>query len=172
MDFGQLESAGGKIVTCVFKDDGRILSVFAKRARGLFARHVVVNRAKDVADLEAFSAEGYRLDRSQSSDGLLVFTRTKAQRLAPAKPTAGAKPTAKPKAKPKAEGERISQYKLKKQSATTTSPTAARGKKRAAPAAAATKKNSVGGAGATRGKRASPSSGRSTSGARGKAKKT
>lgn len=166
MDFGQLEIAGGKVVTCVFKDDGRVLSVFAKRARGLFARHVVVNRAKDVADLEAFSAEGYRLDRSQSSDGLLVFTRTKAQRLAPAKPTA------KPKAKPKAKAEKVSQDKLKRKSDTATSSTTARGKKRAAPPAAAKeKKMPVGGTGATRSKRASSSSARSTSVARGKVKR-
>lgn len=172
MDFGQLESAGGKIVTCVFKDDGRVLSVFAKRARGLFARHVVINRAKDIADLEAFSAEGYCLDRSQSSDSLLVFTRSKAQRLAPAKPTPGAKLPAKPKAKPKAKAERTSQDKLKPKVETTTSSTAARGKKRAASRAAAAEKSkkAVGGTGASRTKRAAPS-GRSTGGARAKAKK-
>ncbi|CAM9449995.1 unnamed protein product, partial [Hapterophycus canaliculatus] len=91
VDFERLESAGGKVITCVFKDDGRVLSVFAKRARGLLARHVVVNRAEGVADLEAFSAEGYRLDRSQSADGVLVFTRTKAQRASPTKTAAAGK---------------------------------------------------------------------------------
>lgn len=83
MDLGALEEAGGKVITCVFKDDGRVLSVFAKRARGLMARHIVLTRAKDMADLEAFSAEGYRLDRKQCSDGILVFVRSKAQRVSP-----------------------------------------------------------------------------------------
>lgn len=96
VDFSCLESEGGKVITCVFKDDGRVLSVFAKRARGLLARHVVVNRAEGIADLEAFSAEGYRLDRSQSADGMLVFTRTKAQRVGPTKSAAGKKSQAKP----------------------------------------------------------------------------
>lgn len=82
VDFGALEKGGGKVMTCVFKDDGRVLSVFAKRARGLFARHVVEHRATGVADLEAFSSEGYRLDRSQCDDGVLVFSRSKAQRTA------------------------------------------------------------------------------------------
>ena len=83
VDFGKLEEAGGKVVTCVFKDDGRVLSVFAKRARGLFARHLVVSRAQSAADLEAFSAEGYRLDRSQCADDVLVFSRSKSQRIPP-----------------------------------------------------------------------------------------
>ena len=82
VDFDALEKAGGKIFTCVFKDDGRVISVFAKRARGLFARHVVECRAAGIADLEAFSSEGYRLDRSQCDDGVLVFSRSKGQRAA------------------------------------------------------------------------------------------
>lgn len=82
VDFDVLEKAGGKLFTCVFKDDGRVLSVFAKRARGLFARHVVERRATGLADLEAFSSEGYRLDRSQCDDSVLVFSRSKAQRAA------------------------------------------------------------------------------------------
>lgn len=150
VDFEQLESAGGKVVTCVFKDDGRVLSVFAKRARGLLARHVVVNRAKDVADLESFSAEGYRLDRSQCGDGLLVFTRSKAQRAAPTKPTMAAKTQAKPKGKTKAKAEAASETKG--------SSTAARGKKRAAAGA---------GAGATKKKAATATSASTTSGKRG-----
>ena len=143
MDFDQLERAGGKVVTCVFKDDGRVLSVFAKRARGLFARHVVVSRAGAVADLEAFSAEGYGLDRSQSKDGLLVFTRSKAQRAA-AVPAAAAAAKATAKAKTKATAEAKAKPK-----STASSTAAPRGRKRAAAPAAA--------AAATRGKRAAPS---------------
>ena len=82
VEFDALENAGGKVFTCVFKDDGRVLSVFAKRARGLFARHVVQCRATGIADLEAFSSEGYRLDRSQCDDSVLVFSRSKGQRAA------------------------------------------------------------------------------------------
>lgn len=94
VDFDRLEEVGAKVVTCVFKDDGRVLSVFAKRARGLFARHVVMSRAEGMSDLENFSAEGYRLDKSQSKEGLLVFARSKAQRVAPGKTSASAPRTA------------------------------------------------------------------------------
>lgn len=80
VDFKALENAGGTVITCVFKDDGRVLSVFAKRARGLLARHVVMSRVECISDLETFTAEGYRLDTAQSEDGLLVFTRSKGQR--------------------------------------------------------------------------------------------
>eukprot|EP00903_Cladosiphon_okamuranus_P007978 g7700.t1 len=177
VDFEQLERAGGKVVTCVFKDDGRVLSVFAKRARGLFARHVVASRAGAVADLEAFSAEGYGLDRSQSSDGLLVFTRSKAQKSAavPSAPAAAKdkdkakakdkeKPTLQPKTKAAAEA------KTKPKATPTASSTAARGRKRTASAGAAAAKEkaekkeeaAIGGGGragaaAARGKRAAPS---------------
>lgn len=172
VDLEQLERAGGKVVTCVFKDDGRVLSVFAKRARGLFARHVVVSRAGAVADLEAFSAEGYGLDRSQSGDGLLVFTRSKAQRAVavPALPAvAKAKAKAKTKAKGKAtpKGKATGDAKAEPKATATASSTASQGRKRAAPAgsaAAATKagkKAAIGdgdaGAATARGKRAAPS---------------
>ncbi|CAM9139514.1 unnamed protein product [Ectocarpus sp. 12 AP-2014] len=155
VDFEQLESAGGRVVTCVFKDDGRVLSVFAKRARGLLARHVVVNRAKDVADLESFSAEGYRLDRSQCGDGLLVFTRSKAQRAAPTRPTTAAKTQAKPKGKAKAKAEAAPKAKVPS--------IAAHGKKRAAAGAGAgarkKKAATATGASTTSGKRGAPSAG-------------
>lgn len=100
VDFGALEEAGGKVISCVFKDDGRVLSVFAKRARGLFARHVVLSQARGITDLEAFSAEGYRLDRSQCGDGLLVFTRSKAQRVPPQPNAVASAPRSKKRAAP------------------------------------------------------------------------
>lgn len=89
VDFQAIQEAGGKVVNCVFKDDGRVLSVFAKRARGLLARHVVLSRAEDVSDLLNFTAEGYCLDRAQSTDGVIVFTRTKGQRPTPQSQTTG-----------------------------------------------------------------------------------
>lgn len=92
VDFEKLKEAGGKVITCTFKDDGRVLSVFAKRARGLFARHVVTSRAKCIEDLEAFSSEGYCLDRSQCGDDLLTFGRSKSQRVPP-QPKASASKT-------------------------------------------------------------------------------
>ena len=68
-----------RVVDCVFEDwkDGRykVISFFAKRARGLMARHAVQQRARSVKALEAFDAEGYALDRTASETERLVFRR-------------------------------------------------------------------------------------------------
>lgn len=68
-----------RVVDCVFEDwkDGRykIISFFAKRARGLMARHAVHVRARSVKALESFNIDGYALDRSASETDRLVFRR-------------------------------------------------------------------------------------------------
>ena len=58
------------------KDDRpRIVSFFAKRARGAMARFVVENRLTDPADLKGFTAGGYAHDAARSKGDLMVFTR-------------------------------------------------------------------------------------------------
>jgi cytoplasmic iron level regulating protein YaaA (DUF328/UPF0246 family) len=68
-----------RVVDCQFEEwkGGRykIVSFFAKRARGLMARHAVLQRARSVKALESFSPEGYALDRGVSSPDRLVFRR-------------------------------------------------------------------------------------------------
>ncbi len=69
----------GMIITPVFKDEKngqyKIISFFAKKARGMMARYILQNRLTDVAQLKAFDVAGYRFDESQSSATELVFTR-------------------------------------------------------------------------------------------------
>ena len=60
---------------CVFKDDGRIKSVYAKRARGLMARFVVTTRPTTLSELQAFDLEGYAFAPRESDDATLVFNR-------------------------------------------------------------------------------------------------
>ena len=57
--------------------DGRskMISFFAKRARGAFARFIVDTEAKTLDDLKAFARDGYHLDETQVGQGKLVFTR-------------------------------------------------------------------------------------------------
>lgn len=68
------------VITPVFmeiKDDRpRIVSFFAKRARGAMARHIIENRVTDIDGLLAFDAGGYAFD-PDLSDGpnKLVFVR-------------------------------------------------------------------------------------------------
>ncbi len=68
-----------RVVECVFEEvrDGtpRIISFFAKKARGLMARYAVQHRVRSVRQLEAFDAEGYALDRAASTRNRLVFRR-------------------------------------------------------------------------------------------------
>jgi uncharacterized protein len=56
-------------------EGAKVISFFAKKARGLLARHAVAQRARSVKALLDFSAEGYALDRAGSTDALLVFRR-------------------------------------------------------------------------------------------------
>lgn len=68
-----------QVVDCQFEDwksdRYKVISFFAKRARGLMARWAVVNRVKSVSQLRTFEAEGYALDASVSTDDRLVFRR-------------------------------------------------------------------------------------------------
>ena len=68
-----------EVITPVFKDwsNGkyRIISFFAKKARGLMARYIIQNQVKDVDGLKAFDTAGYYFSEEQSSASELVFLR-------------------------------------------------------------------------------------------------
>lgn len=68
------------VIDVVFEDDQgqgpRVISFFAKRARGLMARHVLVHAVQDLDGLRAFDAEGYRFQSAESALRRLVFRRT------------------------------------------------------------------------------------------------
>lgn len=69
----------GMIITPVFKDwkngQYKIISFFAKKARGMMARFILENEVSDVDGLKAFSGGGYTFDEAQSSATELVFLR-------------------------------------------------------------------------------------------------
>ena len=69
----------GRIVTPVFEDwkDGRyrIISFYAKRARGLMSRFAILERVEDVDGLKAFAADGYAFAPAASDADTLVFRR-------------------------------------------------------------------------------------------------
>ena len=68
-----------RVVDCVFEDwkGGRykVISFFAKRARGLMARWAVQHKATKVSKLEQFDSEGYAFDADASAPDRLVFRR-------------------------------------------------------------------------------------------------
>ena len=69
----------GMIITPVFKDKKngqyKIISFFAKKARGLMARYIIQNQVRDVDGLKAFDTAGYYFCEEQSSSSQLVFLR-------------------------------------------------------------------------------------------------
>jgi cytoplasmic iron level regulating protein YaaA (DUF328/UPF0246 family) len=68
-----------EVITPVFKDykNGKykIISFFAKKARGYMASYIVQNRLKRPQDLKAFDVAGYRFDAEGSDDKILLFLR-------------------------------------------------------------------------------------------------
>ncbi len=68
-----------KVITPEFKDykDGKlkIISFFAKRARGLMVRYILDTNAETIDDLKGFNYENYSFDANLSKENNLVFTR-------------------------------------------------------------------------------------------------
>lgn len=69
-----------RIFTPQFKDEKngqyKIISFYAKKARGLMAAWIIQNRISTPADLHAFDVDGYRYNPEQSSEREWVFTRS------------------------------------------------------------------------------------------------
>jgi cytoplasmic iron level regulating protein YaaA (DUF328/UPF0246 family) len=55
--------------------EARIVSFYAKRARGLMARYAIDNRIERAADLRAFDIDGYRFMPGLSTDDEFTFAR-------------------------------------------------------------------------------------------------
>ena len=68
-----------RVIECTFLDGGSIKSVYAKRARGLMARYLALNYARD-ADvtelLKRFDLEGYKFQSKRSDDTTMVYDRS------------------------------------------------------------------------------------------------
>lgn len=67
------------VVDCVFQDqkgaDWKIISFYAKKARGLMLRYAIDHQCKSVDDLKGFNYEGYAFVPEISSATKLVFRR-------------------------------------------------------------------------------------------------
>ena len=68
-----------EVITPVFKDmkggKYRVISFFAKKARGQMARYAIEKRLEDVAGLKRFRRDGYRYNKAESTAREWVFTR-------------------------------------------------------------------------------------------------
>lgn len=77
----ELKVAGKPVplITPVFKDEKngqfKIISFYAKKARGLMAQYIIKNKVEDVAGLKAFDLDGYYFVAGESDDKTLMFKR-------------------------------------------------------------------------------------------------
>ena len=74
-----LQTLRAQVVECVFEDfkggQYKIISFYAKRARGLMARWAIQHRAETPAQLQGFDLDGYAFTAAASTPERLVFRR-------------------------------------------------------------------------------------------------
>ena len=67
------------VINPVFKDykngEYKIISFFAKKARGTMARFIIQNKIKKADELQNFNLDGYRFSKKESKENLPVFLR-------------------------------------------------------------------------------------------------
>lgn len=68
-----------KVIDVDFKDfsngEYKVVSFFAKKARGMMSRFIIKNQPTSVDELKSFDYEGYYFDEANSSEELLAFRR-------------------------------------------------------------------------------------------------
>ncbi|MEM7108442.1 MAG: peroxide stress protein YaaA [Bacteroidota bacterium] len=68
-----------KVIDVDFKDfsngEYKVVSFYAKKARGMMSRYIIKNQPTTVDELKAFDYAGYYFDDSNSTDALLAFKR-------------------------------------------------------------------------------------------------
>ncbi len=73
------KSLDAQIITPIFKDckngQYKVISFYAKKARGMMARYIIENRIESVADLTKFDTAGYYFCEQESTPTDLVFKR-------------------------------------------------------------------------------------------------
>lgn len=86
--FGAVDRGALKlpVLSCRFLEEkdgeARIVSFYAKKARGLMARYVIDNRIERAADLRGFDVAGYCFSPELSSDAELTFRRPQPEPVA------------------------------------------------------------------------------------------
>ncbi|MGL5952292.1 Protein of uncharacterised function (DUF328) [Providencia rustigianii] len=74
-----IKKLDGEIIKPVFLDEKngkyKVISFYAKKARGLMSRFIIQNKLTQSKQLSDFNLEGYQFDEQQSKGNELVFTR-------------------------------------------------------------------------------------------------
>jgi cytoplasmic iron level regulating protein YaaA (DUF328/UPF0246 family) len=73
------EKLNSRVINPVFKDfkngQYKIISFYAKKARGLMAKFLIENRARSSEDLYKFNLDGYKFSKKESTEDSPVFLR-------------------------------------------------------------------------------------------------
>ena len=90
----ELQAAGLRVITPVFKeirDTGeiKVMSLFAKRARGMMARWILQNKITDPEQLKTFNVGGYTFQPDASEGDEWVFARPQPAKKTKAKKASG-----------------------------------------------------------------------------------
>ncbi len=75
----QPKKLNGRLIKPVFLDEKKgqfkVISFYAKKARGLMCRYMIQHRLREPSQLKEFNLEGYFFDAKSSTDTTLVFKR-------------------------------------------------------------------------------------------------
>lgn len=75
----QPKRLNARVIAPVFKDEKngqfKVISFWAKKARGMMARFIMTEQPKTVAELRQFNTGGYRFNADESTESELVFYR-------------------------------------------------------------------------------------------------
>ncbi|OTQ57449.1 peroxide stress protein YaaA [Gilliamella sp. A7] len=75
----QVKHLNGKIIQPIFldksKDDYKVISFYAKKARGLMSRFIIKNNINNCNDIKSFNLDGYQFDSHRSTELEWYFTR-------------------------------------------------------------------------------------------------
>jgi cytoplasmic iron level regulating protein YaaA (DUF328/UPF0246 family) len=73
------KNIAGTIITPIFKDEKngqfKVISFYAKKARGMMARYIIEHQINSIEGLKAFDSAGYFFDQAESNATDLVFKR-------------------------------------------------------------------------------------------------
>lgn len=74
-----VKKLNANIITPIFKDDKngtyKIVSIYAKKARGQMSRYIVKNTIDNIDELKLFNEDGYYYNADLSNSANLIFTR-------------------------------------------------------------------------------------------------
>lgn len=77
VDQMKLEKEDCTFVKVAFQQEGKVIAIHAKKARGLMVKYISENKLESVEGIQQFDLEGYRFCEDRSDETTIVFDRSK-----------------------------------------------------------------------------------------------